>query len=103
MRRSDERTFLGERSRQCKDPDRRKSLSCSEDSEKVRGAKIKQARRRVIGDKIVEEVDHTVFEQWLPMRHGWSPSLILNLRATTREKKAYCFESGRFFVCGHCC
>ena len=65
IRRSDERTSLGDRSRQCKDPDRRKSLSCSEDSKKVRGAKIKQARLRVIEDKTGEEVDHTVFEQRL--------------------------------------
>lgn len=38
---SDERTFLGEKNRQCIDPEGRKSLSCSEDSKKVRGAKIK--------------------------------------------------------------
>lgn len=62
MRRSDERNFLGERNRQCKDHDRRKSLSCSEDSKKVAGAKMKPARVKVTGDQIGEEVDHTVFE-----------------------------------------
>lgn len=62
VRRSDERNFLGERNRQCKDRDRRKSLSCSEDSKKVRGAKIKPARVKVIGDQVGEEVDHTLFE-----------------------------------------
>lgn len=62
MRRSDERNFLGERNRQCKDRDRRKSLSCSEDSKKVAGAKMKPARVKVTGDQIGEEVDHTVFE-----------------------------------------
>lgn len=62
MRRSDERNFLGERNRQCKDHDRRKSLSCSEDSKEVTGAKMKPARVRVIGDQAGEEVDHTEFE-----------------------------------------
>lgn len=62
MRRSDERNFLGERNRQCKDHDRRKSLSCSEDSKEVTGAKMKPARVRVVGDQAGEEVDHTVFE-----------------------------------------
>ena len=62
MRRSDERNFLRERNRQCKDHDRRKSLSCSEDSKEVIGAKMKPARVRVVGDQAGEEVDHTVFE-----------------------------------------
>ena len=53
VRRSDERNFLGER---------RKRLSCSEDSKKVTGAKMKPARVKVIGDQAGEEVDHTVFE-----------------------------------------
>lgn len=62
MRRSDERNLLGEMNRQYKDHDRRKSLSCSEESKKVRGAKVKRARVKVIGGQVGEEVDHTVFE-----------------------------------------
>lgn len=51
VRRSDERNFLGERNRQRKDYDRRKRLSCSEDSKKVTGAKMRPARVKVIGTR----------------------------------------------------
>lgn len=102
MRRSDERTFLGEKKRKCIDPEGRKSLSCSEDSKMVRGAKIKWTRGRVTGDKIGEEGDHTEpgdYSWGVVGLHFWFPTS----GAQTREEKMYYFEPCPFFICGHCC